>query len=114
MMASPTGESLRVSGVIGELVIISGRYRGQRTPLTSETFRIGRDRTCQVAVDDEAASRVHSEIVQQGGQLILRDLHSTNGTYLNDERITEAMLRNGDRIGVGDTILLLQLDLQHH
>ncbi|MCY3020911.1 MAG: FHA domain-containing protein [Planctomycetota bacterium] len=94
----------------GELIVISGRYRGHRIPLKREVLRIGRDRTCDVTLDDEAASRVHSEIVRHEDQLVLRDLHSTNGTFLNDARITESTLQNGDRIGVGDTVLLLQLE----
>ena len=99
-----------MAGVNGELVVISGRYRGHRIPLRKECLRIGRDRTCDVTLDDEAASRVHSEIVRREGQLVLRDLQSTNGTFLNDARVTECALKNGDRIGVGDTLLLLQLE----
>ena len=96
----------------GELVVISGRYRGYRIPVRKECLKIGRDRACDVALDDEAASRVHSEIVRREGQLVLRDLESTNGTFLNDARVTESPLQNGDRIAIGDTVLLLQLDAQ--
>ena len=64
----------------------------------------------EVSLDDEAASRVHSEILRKDGQLIVRDLKSTNGTYVNDARISESPLQNGDRIAVGDTVLLLQLE----
>jgi two-component system nitrogen regulation sensor histidine kinase GlnL len=98
-----------VAEATGELVIVSGRFRGQRIPLNQEALRIGRDRTCELVLGDEAASRTHSEIVRRGGDFVLRDLQSTNGTYLNDTRITEALLQNGDRIAVGDTVLLLQL-----
>lgn len=94
----------------GELVVISGRYRGHRIPLQKELLRIGRDRSCDVPLDDEAASRVHVEIARKGGQLIIRDLRSTNGTYLNDARITESPLQNGDRISIGDTVMLLQIE----
>lgn len=96
--------------VTGELVIISGRYRGHRIPLRKECLRIGRDRGCDVALDDESASRVHSEIVRRESEFVLRDLQSTNGTFLNDARVTECSLQNGDRIGVGDTVMLLQLE----
>ncbi|HEY3320809.1 MAG TPA: ATP-binding protein [Planctomycetota bacterium] len=93
-----------------ELVVVSGRYKGHRIPLRPEALRIGRDRACDVALDDEAASRIHSEIVMQGDQYILRDLKSTNGTFLNEARITESPLQNGDRIGVGDTVMMLRLE----
>jgi len=99
-----------LSDLKGELVFISGRYRGHRVPIKQEVVRIGRDRSCELALDDEAASRVHTEIARKGNQFIIRDMHSTNGTYVNDSRITELGLRNGDRIAVGDTMLLLQLE----
>jgi len=94
----------------GELVIISGRYRGHRVPLNREVVRVGRDRACDFALDDEAASRVHLEIIRRENQIIVRDLHSTNGTFVNDSRVAEDWpLQNGDRIAVGDTIMLLQV-----
>lgn len=96
--------------VNAELVIISGPYRGHRVPLRKDSLRIGRDNSCDVSLDDEAASRVHSEIVRQQDQFILRDLNSTNGTFLNDARVTECPLQNGDRISVGDTVMLLRLE----
>jgi PAS domain S-box-containing protein len=94
----------------GELVVISGRYKGHRIPLSKEVIRIGRDRTCEIALDDEAASRVHSEVVRGSTGFLLRDLRSTNGTYLNGARISESPLQNGDRVGVGDTIMLMQVE----
>jgi len=99
-----------VAATSGELVVVSGRHRGHRIPLQLDVLRIGRDRACEIALDDEAASRVHSEIVRRGTQYVLRDLQSTNGTYLNDAKVTESPLQNGDRIGVGDTVLLLQME----
>ena len=94
----------------GELVVISGRYKGHRIPLNKDTLRIGRDRVCEIALDDEAASRVHSEIVRERDTFLLRDLRSTNGTFLNGARVTESQLHSGDRVGVGDTVMLVQLE----
>ncbi len=93
-----------------ELIVVSGRYKGQRIPLRNEVLRIGRERQCEMVVDDESVSRLHSEIVYENDHYILRDLRSTNGTYLNEERITEAPLQNGDRIGIGDTIMMAQIE----
>jgi PAS domain S-box-containing protein len=100
-----------VAGPFGELVVVSGRYKGHRVPLNRDILRIGRDRTCELALDDEAASRVHSEVVRTEDKFILRDLHSTNGTFLNGARVTESPLQNGDRIGVGDTVMLAQFEV---
>jgi two-component system, NtrC family, nitrogen regulation sensor histidine kinase GlnL len=97
----------------GELVIISGRYRGHRIPLSRDIVRVGRDRNCDFSIDDEAASRVHLEIVKRDNQLVIRDLRSTNGTFVNDARVSEEWpLQNGDRIAVGDTMMLLQITPQ--
>lgn len=99
-----------MGAINGELVVLSGRHRGHRIPLSQDKVRIGRDHACEIILDDEAASRQHSEIVKDDTRFLLRDLQSTNGTFLNDGRVTEAPLQNGDRIGVGDTIFLVQLE----
>jgi len=93
----------------GELVVISGPCRGIRIPIAQDSMRIGREKACEIHLEDEAASRFHSELVKQDGKLLLRDLKSTNGTFHNDERIVEKELQSGDRIGVGDSVLLVQL-----
>ncbi|MBI3830752.1 MAG: FHA domain-containing protein [Planctomycetes bacterium] len=99
-----------MAALLGELVVLNGPYKGRRIPLTKDLLRLGRDATCEVSLDDEAASRRHSEIASKEGKLVLRDLESTNGTYLNDQRVSgESALQNGDRIGVGDTLFLLQM-----
>jgi pSer/pThr/pTyr-binding forkhead associated (FHA) protein len=75
---------------------------------------IGRDESCTVVVDDPGASRRHAEIrITHDGphlQVILRDLSSTNGTYLNGEQVGSEELRAGDRITVGRTHLTVELE----
>ncbi len=92
-----------------ELAVVSGPCRGIRFPFTMDAMKIGRDRSCEIHLDDEAASRAHSEVSIHGDGFILRDLKSTNGTYHNDARITEVVLQNGDRIGIGDSVLQIQI-----
>jgi len=95
--------------VNGELVVLSGPYKGRRLPMSKRLLRIGREATCDLVLDDEASSRQHAEIEARDGGLFLRDMGSTNGTYLNDAKLTaERMLQDGDRVGVGDTIFLLR------
>jgi len=63
---------------------------------------LGRAAGCQVIIADRAASRRHAEIAGEGGAYILRDLDSTNGTWLNGQRLGEpAHLRDGDLIEIG-------------
>jgi HD-GYP domain-containing protein (c-di-GMP phosphodiesterase class II) len=66
-----------------------------------EGFRIGRDPDSDLAIDNPYISRNHAEIAADRGFFQLRDLDSTSGTYVNDERIMTRRLKEGDRIRLG-------------
>jgi hypothetical protein len=66
---------------------------------------IGRLPGCDVVLADPAASRRHARIVRRDGTWHIEDLGSTNGTFVNDEPVTERALEDGDRITVGTTVL---------
>ncbi|MBN1808238.1 MAG: FHA domain-containing protein [Planctomycetes bacterium] len=91
------------------LVFLNGINQGQRIPMSRPVIRLGRERHNDVRVDDDGVSRSHAEISRRGDKLILRDLGSTNGTFLNDTRVDEAVLSDGDRVIIGDTVLLFQV-----
>jgi len=82
---------------------------GDRYPLLSAITVLGRDNTADVILDDPGISRRHTEIrvTSDGPHLVasIRDLGSTNGTFVNGERITSQRLADGDRISVGRTAL---------
>jgi len=82
---------------------------GDRYPLLAAITVLGRDNTADVILDDPGISRRHTEIrvTSDGPHLVasIRDLGSTNGTFLNGERITSQHLTEGDRINVGRTTL---------
>ncbi len=65
---------------------------------------IGRSSKCDIQIDQESISRNHSKIVNTGKSIMIRDLGSTNGTYVNDELVDEYVLRDGDLIKIGRTI----------
>lgn len=74
------------------------------------TLVIGRSRHCDLRLPSGDASRRHAEIVPVSGGWVLRDLDSTNGTYVNGERVRERELRPGDRIRIGShTITFCQV-----
>ena len=83
---------------------------GDRYPLLSAITVLGRDNTADVILDDPGISRRHTEIrvTSDGPHLVasIRDLGSTNGTFLNGERITSQHLTDGDRVNVGRTTLV--------
>jgi len=87
------------------LVIVYGTELGRRVPLTRAAFTIGRSSRCDLFVDQEAVSRRHAKIVHDGGAHTLHDLGSSNGTRVNDVRVTERVLVDGDRIQIGQTLL---------
>ena len=66
---------------------------------------LGRSRSCDLTLTSPDASRRHAEIAAEGGRFLLRDLGSTNGTWVNGERVGERVLESGDRIDIGGEIL---------
>jgi pSer/pThr/pTyr-binding forkhead associated (FHA) protein len=70
---------------------------------------IGRSSKCTVQIKDIKLSRVHCEVIYYDGHWILVDLHSQNGTKLNNRGITESILKDGDKITVGRADILFQL-----
>jgi diguanylate cyclase (GGDEF)-like protein len=86
-------------------VIIVGGELGRRIPLASTDLLLGRAETADVVLDLENVSRSHALVTHQSGGFVLRDLDSTNGTYVNDVRVAEHALRDGDRVQIGRAIL---------
>jgi hypothetical protein len=89
---------------------IDGRRVGLGTAVTS----LGRDETAMVIVDDPGVSRRHAEIrITHDGphlQVLIRDVGSTNGTYLNGEQIGTEELHDGDRITLGRSTITFHVD----
>jgi diguanylate cyclase (GGDEF)-like protein len=86
------------------LVVIYGMDLGKKFNLDAPAIIIGRSSKSDIQVDQESVSRNHAKIINTGKTIILRDLGSTNGTYVNDELIDEYVLRDGDFIKIGRTI----------
>jgi hypothetical protein len=87
---------------------------GDHYPLLAAITILGRDNTADVILDDPGISRQHTEIrvTSDGPHLIanIRDLGSTNGTFVNGERITSQRLTDGDRVNVGRTALIFRAE----
>jgi two-component system, NtrC family, response regulator HydG len=94
---------------MAHFVVVEGFDRGRTFPLLSDRVTIGRDQDCDVALGDQAVSRRHCELRREESRWVLVDLGSSNRTFVNDAPIDTAALKDGDRIGVGDTELKLVL-----
>lgn len=86
------------------LVVIYGMDLGKKFNLSQPALTIGRSSKSDIQIDQESVSRSHAKIINTGKAILLRDLGSTNGTYVNDELIDEYVLRDGDFIKIGRTI----------
>ncbi|MEM7138796.1 MAG: GGDEF domain-containing protein [Myxococcota bacterium] len=103
----------------GCLIIIYGEDMGRRVHVGTEPLIIGRSPQCEIQIDQESISRNHCRIRHHEGEFRVRDLDSTNGTYVNDDLVeAEGRLRHGDQLKVGRTILKFivgdDIEVQYH
>ena len=79
---------------------------GRRYTLKAPLTTIGRGRDRDIVVSNDAASRQHAQLERRGLELVVRDLGSTNGTFINNEleRVRERRLNRGDQLRIGDTV----------
>ncbi|HEY1335114.1 MAG TPA: FHA domain-containing protein [Myxococcaceae bacterium] len=90
------------------LRFISGKYQGGEFPLKmSRQVTIGRSSELDMVLVEDMVSRKHAKITVGPGKVLIEDLGSTNGTFVNGEKIRQARLKEGDRILIGTSILKL-------
>ena len=82
------------------LIIIRGTPQGSRFFLTQTEMTIGRDPTADISVADQSISRKHAKVTKIDGNVVLTDLGSSNGTYINDKKV-----------GSGDSVKLAKEDM---
>jgi len=90
-----------LSSTSASLVVRSGPQAGIALVLDDAVTRLGRAEECEIRLDDITVSRWHAEIMHEGDDYRVRDAGSLNGTYVNNERIDEAPLHQGDELQVG-------------
>lgn len=89
------------------LVMNQGPQPGQTFMIEKDPVTMGRDPSNNFVINDPQASRQHARITRRGNMMVLEDLGSTNGTFVNGVRLTDPhTLSNGDEIGLGDSVRL--------
>ncbi len=96
------------------LKVLSGTHEGKLIPIKDEKFLIGRGDNCQLRPKSESISRKHCAIVQKDGRLLLVDLKSRNGTFINEKQVMPdraKILKNGDRLRCGQLEFEVMLEV---
>ena len=92
-----------------KLVVIAGSSKLQVVRLRSEETIVGRQRGCDVRVPSADVSRRHCRLSYRDGVLVLEDLASANGTFLNGDRVTgQAAVRPGDKVRLGPVVFRIE------
>ncbi len=92
--------------IMASLLVIRGPGAGTQIPLRDGVQKIGRDSHCDIHFDDTETSRNHAEIHCGSGQAALKDLGSSNGTFVNGKKIQQHPLEAGDRIQIGKRLMV--------
>lgn len=90
------------------LVLLSEGFTGRTYELKTEKTTVGRVEDNTFHIPDGSVSSHHAEILLRGNEVVIKDLNSTNGTFINGERITEAVLRPGQSLRFGMVELRLE------
>ena len=88
------------------LAAISGKLKGAIVTIKDDSFVIGREVAANLCIADASVSRRHSLIEKQGDNLVISDLESLNGTFVNDVPVRTRVLEHGDRVRIGESQFL--------
>lgn len=95
---------------IPSIEVLNGTAEGKKAFITDdlEELTIGRDPLCAFPIEEYVISRNHAKIIKKWGGIIIQDLNSKNGVYVNNRKVTEEFLHDGDRIALGTIVLIFR------
>jgi predicted component of type VI protein secretion system len=97
-----------------KLKVMTGSHEGTEIPINGEKFLIGRSESCQLRPKSDSISRKHCILVIRDGRVLIQDLKSRNGTYVNEKRLPSdraKILSAGDALKIGK--LLFEVVIEH-
>lgn len=83
------------------LLVLHGPLLGKTFTIEQSNLTIGRSSHCEIQIEDDNVSRKHAELTFRDGVAWIKDLQSTNGTYVNSKRVSEVPLNDGDLVLIG-------------
>lgn len=98
---------------MAKLVYLKRDGEGEAVALDKPRMSLGRKSDNDIWIMDEAVSGLHARVEFRDGAFVLEDQISTNGTYLNGDRITRRALRDGDIVGLGNHKLKFVAETEH-
>jgi pSer/pThr/pTyr-binding forkhead associated (FHA) protein len=96
--------------MVPSLEVLNGSAEGKKVFLTDEVPEIvvGRDPECEFPINEYVISRRHAKVIKRWGGIAIRDLESKNGSFVNNRRVVEEYLHDGDRIALGTIVLMFR------
>ena len=101
--------SRQVAAVAGLLTVVKGLDTGLQLDVGAERVNLGRRESNELPLTDMNTSRLHAYVAYEEGGHVLYDAKSLNGTYVNNHRVTRKRLKTGDRIKIGNTVILYEV-----
>jgi len=98
---------------MSSLFVIQGRDQGKRYELTAVPLTVGRDPANTIQLHDTEVSRVHAEIQRENDRLVWIDRNSSNGSFVNSQRVQQCPLSSGDRVQIGRTLMIYTAGEDH-
>lgn len=106
--APPTQRWGRGANALARLRVLEPPEDRGRSFELGDELTLGRAEGCQITLDDTFVSQLHARIFRRDDQIVVEDLGSTNGTFLNGQKVTApVVVRRGDRLQVGKTVMEL-------
>jgi pSer/pThr/pTyr-binding forkhead associated (FHA) protein len=93
---------------MAKLVILTQGMNGRVHELKADKTTIGRVEDNMFQIAEPSVSSHHCEVFLRGNEVVIKDLNSTNGTFINDEKITESVLKPGQKLRLGQIELQLE------
>ena len=95
---------------MAKLVLLSAGMTGRSHELKVDKTTIGRVEDNTFAIVDPSISSHHCEVLLRGAEIVVRDLNSTNGTFINGEKVTETVIKPGQILRLGQIEMRLESD----